>query len=184
MTERNFKISTFLIAAMFIGLVSSASANSLKKYQTASLNSESNSEFEVFNEELVCLALNIYFEARSEPVDGMLAVGHVVMNRVAHRNFPDTVCEVIRQGGEVVRHRCQFSWWCDGRSDRPRNAAAWDAARLVAWFVYNGHTEDPTAGALWYHAEYVAPYWRTAFLRGPQIGRHIFYRASIKKSSG
>jgi spore germination cell wall hydrolase CwlJ-like protein len=137
------------------------------------------------SDEITCLAQNIYFEARSEPVDGMLAVGHVVLNRLASDRFPDTVCKVIRQGGYQKRHRCQFSWWCDGRSDEPVNKVAWDAARLIAWFVYNGQTVDPTGGALWYHADYVSPYWREAFVAGPQIGRHIFYRkAESKRAAG
>ena len=137
------------------------------------------------SDEITCLAQNIYFEARSEPADGMLAVGHVVLNRVTSKRFPNTVCSVVRQGGEQRRHRCQFSWWCDGRSDQPHNKVAWNAARLIAWFIYNGQTEDPTGGALWYHAEYVKPYWREAFVAGPQIGRHIFYlNAESKRSSG
>ena len=134
------------------------------------------------NEEATCLAQNIYFEARSEPTDGMLAVGHVVLNRVASKYFPDTVCKVVRQGGEQRRHRCQFSWWCDGRSDRPHNKVSWNAARLIAWFIYNGRTVDPTGGALWYHADYVKPYWREAFITGPQIGRHIFYLDAAERT--
>ncbi len=126
-------------------------------------------------EELHCLALNIYFEARSEPSRGQHAVAHVVMNRVADPRFPDTVCKVVRQGGERVRHRCQFSWWCDGRSDRPRNQRVWERAQAMAHKVYWGGTEDPTQGALWYHADYVMPYWGRVFERGPKIGRHIFY---------
>jgi spore germination cell wall hydrolase CwlJ-like protein len=137
------------------------------------------------SDEITCLAQNIYFEARSEPVDGMLAVGHVVLNRLASNRFPDTVCKVVRQGGDQRRHRCQFSWWCDGRSDQTHNKVAWNSARLIAWFVYNGQTQDPTGGALWYHADYVSPYWREAYVQGPQIGRHIFYRnAESKRSAG
>jgi spore germination cell wall hydrolase CwlJ-like protein len=136
------------------------------------------------NEEVTCLAQNIYFEARSEPVDGMLAVGHVVLNRVASKKFPDTVCKVVRQGGARRRHRCQFSWWCDGRSDEPHNKVAWNASRLIAWFIYNGQTDDPTGGALWYHADYVKPSWREAFVAGPRIGRHIFYLKSDDKLNG
>ncbi len=132
---------------------------------------------------LRCLAHNIYNEARGEPLQGKIAVAHVVMNRVAAERFPGQICAVVQQGGERRRYRCQFSWWCDGRSDQPRNPVAWDAARLVAGFIYTGLTEDPTRGALWYHAEYVAPYWREAFHRGPQIGRHIFYRVSGKNSA-
>jgi hypothetical protein len=126
-------------------------------------------------DELHCLALNIYFEARSEPSKGQRAVAHVVMNRVADRRFPDTVCKVVRQGGERIRHRCQFSWWCDGRSDRPRNLGIWERARAMAQDVYWGRSQDPTEGALWYHADYVMPSWGRVFERGPKIGRHIFY---------
>lgn len=125
--------------------------------------------------EIECLALNIYFEARGESKDGRLAVGHVVMNRVADPRFPSSVCEVVRQGGEAALHRCQFSWWCDGRSDRPTDIAAWDASKALARKIYWGLSEDPTGGALWYHADYVNPYWRKVFAVGPTIGRHIFY---------
>ncbi len=126
-------------------------------------------------DEVECLALNIYFEARSEPEAGRLAVGHVVMNRVSSKRFPSPVCDVVRQGGELRRYRCQFSWWCDGRSDTPRNKREWQKSSEIALAVYWGRTEDPTAGALWYHADYVKPSWRKAFERGPKIGRHIFY---------
>lgn len=128
-------------------------------------------------DEIACMALNIYHEARGEPDRGKVAVAHVVMNRVASERFPGTVCEVVQQGGEVRRHRCQFSWWCDGRSDAPRSARDWQLSTEVALAVYWGRSNDPTAGALWYHADYVSPRWRRAFEEGPKIGRHIFYRA-------
>ncbi len=130
-------------------------------------------------DELFCLAQNIYFEARSEPTAGRRAVAHVVMNRVASPRFPATVCEVVRQGGESRRYKCQFSWWCDGLSDDIKNAKAWKDAERLASFVYWGLSQDMTEGALWYHADYVSPQWRTAFKKGPTIGRHIFY--SYKK---
>ena len=132
--------------------------------------------------ELHCLALNIYHEARGEPEKGKRAVGHVVMNRVTDRRFPTSVCQVVRQGGERRRHRCQFSWWCDGRSDRPRNRTAWNASIEIAHEIIAGLSSDPTGGALWYHADYVQPYWRTAFKRGPKIGVHIFYQARTARS--
>lgn len=179
MNGRKITAVMIMIAAIFAWLQGPAGANSVQADPDRIEDiADFSPELVAFDSELTCLALNIYFEARSEPLKGMLAVGHVVLNRVAHRSFPDSICDVIRDGGEVVRHRCQFSWWCDGRSDRPRNAAAWDAARLVAWFVYKGYTDDPTDGALWYHADYVEPFWRNAYLRGPQIGRHIFYRTA------
>lgn len=82
--------------------------------------------------ELRCLALNISFEARSEPDLGKIAVSHVVMTRVESKLFPDTICKVVKQGGETRRHRCQFSWWCDGRSDLPRDTTAWRQSRALA----------------------------------------------------
>lgn len=127
-------------------------------------------------DEISCLALNIYFEARGEPDEGKLAVGHVVMNRVLSGRFPSTVCEVVQQGGELRRYRCQFSWWCDGRSDTPRSKEDWQRSSEFALAVYWGQTEDPTNGALWYHADYVSPDWRNDFIQGPKIGRHIFYQ--------
>ncbi len=122
-----------------------------------------------------CLALNIYFEARGEPLLGKIAVGHVVLNRVANDRFPQQVCRVIRQGGAKRLHRCQFSWWCDGRSDRPRNAKAWSEAMFVAGLIRIGATIDPTSGALWYHAAHVKPDWSRQFNRQSKIGEHIFY---------
>ncbi len=125
--------------------------------------------------EIDCLALNIYFEARGEPKLGQIAVGHVVLNRVVVKRVPETVCGVIRQGGEKVLNRCQFSWWCDGRSDQPRDAEAWREIRSLARKVYWGTADDPTTGALWYHAASVSPYWGKKLTRGPTIGRHLFY---------
>ncbi len=125
--------------------------------------------------ELECLALTIYFEARGEPDEGKLAVGHVVMNRTQHRLFPPRVCLVVRQGGEKLRYHCQFSWWCDGRSDRPRDRQAWTKSRALAGLVYWDYSRDPTVGALWYHADYVRPKWRHNLIPGPKIGRHLFY---------
>ncbi|UCH75535.1 MAG: cell wall hydrolase [Rhodospirillales bacterium] len=127
------------------------------------------------NEEIECLALNIYFEARGEPVDGRIAVGHVVLNRVADDRYPDKICDVVKQGGPRPKHKCQFSWWCDGRSDRPRDLQAWRESQVLARVVFWGYAEDPTGGALWYHADYTMPYWGSKLTRGPKIGRHHFY---------
>ena len=126
-------------------------------------------------EQIRCLALNIYFEARSEPELGKRAVAHVVINRVLNPRFPNSVCDVVQQGGEIKRHRCQFSWWCDGLSDRPQNVKVWRTALSLAHTIYWGYSQDPTRGALWYHADYVSPVWGKKLKRGPQIGRHIFY---------
>ena len=126
-------------------------------------------------QEIRCLALNIYWEARSEPLDGQVAVAAVTLNRVEDRRFPDEICNVVRQGGEIRRHRCQFSWWCDGKKDEPLEAEAWRRANTLARLTATGVIEDPTGGAMWYHADYVDPYWADAKKQVTKIGRHIFY---------
>lgn len=122
-----------------------------------------------------CLAQNVYFEARGESLLGQLGVAHVVMNRVEDRSFPATICDVVKEGGNLRRGACQFSWWCDGQSDRPTDLAAWKQSFEVALETYFGRTADPTQGALWYHADYVQPAWRRLYVLGPRIGRHLFY---------
>ena len=126
-------------------------------------------------DDIRCLALNMYFEARNESELGKLAVSQVVLNRVSDKRFPNTICGVIQQGGEDERHRCQFSWWCDGRSDIPRESRAWSSSVAFAKDIYFGLYDDPTKGALWYHADYVKPSWRKSLDLGPKIGRHLFY---------
>lgn len=125
--------------------------------------------------QIECVALNIYFEARNEPEAGRRAVAHVVLNRRRDARWPDTSCAVIAQGWPEDGILCQFSWVCDGRSDTPRATAHWRDALVMAKQVYWGRSADPTGGAYWYHADYVAPAWRKQLRRGPKIGRHIFY---------
>ncbi len=128
-----------------------------------------------FDESLRCLALNVYHEARSEPEIGQLAVAAVTLNRVSSEAFPDSVCEVVKQGGQQ-RNRCQFSWWCDGKSDRPTETEAWKNARRISRLVLLGLTEDPTDEALYYHATYVKPRWSRNLERTARIDQHVFYR--------
>jgi N-acetylmuramoyl-L-alanine amidase len=126
-------------------------------------------------QDLHCLALNIYWEARSESMNGQLAVAAVTMNRVRNERFPDTVCEVVKQGGWQRLHQCQFSWWCDGKHDEPKEVEAWRRAQFLARLVYAGVSGDPTKGALWYHADDVNPYWGAVTRATTKIGRHVFY---------
>ena len=137
----------------------------------------------MFAEALVCLALNVYHEARDQPFIGQVAVAQVVMNRVDDERYPDTVCEVVKQGETYawtedfpVRHRCQFSWYCDGKSDKPRDKYSWEQARTIAFGVYTGHLDDLVEGATHYHATYVHPEWAETKTKVAQIGDHIFYR--------
>ena len=123
-----------------------------------------------------CLAQAIYFEARSEPFEGWVAVADVVLNRARDPRFPATICGVVFQG-EYRRHRCQFSFACDGRSDRPYNQVKWERAlRLAAYKLANLSPQPMLTEATHYHADYVAPYWSQKMVRLDKIGRHIFYK--------
>jgi len=121
-----------------------------------------------------CLALTLYWEARGEGRAGMLAVGWTVLNRVQSPQFPGTPCRVVYQGGETPP--CQFSWWCDGKSDRPRDAKSWQFAQLVAAELLFDPPPDPTAGALYFHSASIPPPWRRKLSRTARIGGHVFYR--------
>ena len=124
---------------------------------------------------LECLALTLYWEAGNERRTGMVGVGWVVLNRRAHPDFPSTVCEVVRQGGEMPG--CQFTYWCDGKGDTPRARDVWTRARAVADDMLANRTADPTGGALFFHAVSLgdAP-WKVPRTRTTQIGKHLYYR--------
>ena len=123
-------------------------------------------------EAVLCLALNVYFEARSEPINSQFAVAEVTMNRVKSNAYPDSVCEVVWQ-------RKQFSWTHDGKSDKPKNSYAWRLALAVAKSTLsdtNGYTSQLPPNTLHYHADYVSPYWVGQYKKVGTIGRHIFYK--------
>ena len=131
----------------------------------------------------ICLALNTYHEAKNQSMVGQIAVAEVVMKRVADSRYPNTICEVVKQGPKYkgsdvpVRHRCQFSWYCDGKSDIPKNEKAWKKAQDYAYLVlYNRIAIDVTEGATHYHATYVKPSWAKTKTRTTRIESHIFYR--------
>ena len=130
-------------------------------------------------EEVDCLAKNIYFEAKTESIKGQVAVGLVTLNRVMGRHYPNTVCEVVYE-------RKQFSWYSDGLSDRPRQFAAWEEARLIASALLDTDTSivDFTNGSDHYHADYVEPEWRSSMHFVVQIETHIFYRRDSLRAAG
>jgi N-acetylmuramoyl-L-alanine amidase len=126
---------------------------------------------------LMCLALNVYFEARNDSMAGQYAVAQVVMNRVQSSKFPNDVCSVVKQSRKDGT--CQFSWYCDGKSDRPREPYAWAYAQMVAADVLIGQgieVTDITQGATHYHAHYVRPYWADKLEYTVTYGSHLFYK--------
>jgi len=123
-----------------------------------------------------CLSRAVYFEARSESELGQLAVAKVIMNRVKSTNYPNTVCGVVYQGANRP-NSCQFSFACDGQSDKPKYGKPWRHAKSVAQRTLNGSNYiQVIATATHYHADYVNPRWASAMDRLIKIGTHIFYR--------
>jgi len=135
-----------------------------------------------------CMALNIYHESRSENLAGKFAVADVVVNRLNDRRYPNTICDVIYDAELKpswkdplnmipVRNRCQFSWYCDGKSDEPLESDAWNESILVAHqLIYEGRMEGITEGATHYHTISIEPYWASSLNQIGTIGSHIFYR--------
>jgi len=132
--------------------------------------------------ELECMSKNIYFEASTESTAGKIAVGQVVLNRKDSISFPNTVCDVVYEGkhyksGFPVRDRCQFSWYCDGKHDRPFRGKLWEnSVELAKFLLETDDLVDITDGATFYHADYIsAPRWTTTKIKTVTIDRHIFY---------
>ncbi len=135
----------------------------------------------MINAVMMCLALNIYFEARNQPIHGQVAVTQVVLNRVADHRYPDRVCDVVYQAkknrsGRMIKHKCQFSWWCDGRSDIPKDMDAFRWAYHIALGVMYGVYPDLVRGATHYHSNKVSPEWAKSKEKTAIIGDHLFFR--------
>ena len=128
----------------------------------------------LFKSALVCLALNIYHEARDQSTAGQLAVAQVTVNRVDSKHYPDTVCDVVYQKGKSI---CAFSWTCDGASDTPHEDKAWQKSMMLAGMMLDeDNTIDVVNGATHYHTKEVNPYWADSLRVVKQVGDHIFYK--------
>ena len=136
-----------------------------------------------------CLAMNMYHEARNQGTAGVLAVSAVVFNRVNDSRFPNTVCGVVEQGPTraswkdpkvrfPIKHRCQFSWYCDGKSDKPHNKKEYQYFLDLSTAILSNEIPfiDITDGAIYYHADYVMPSWAKTKTRTIEIEDHIFYK--------
>lgn len=136
------------------------------------------------DEELECLAINTYHEARGQSTAGQIAVMFVVLNRAKSPYFPNTICDVVTEGPTYVnwkgntwpvRDKCQFSWYCDGMSDTIEDKRSYNNIMRLAKRVALGNDIDYTEGSLFYHADYVKPDWHLSYRRVTQIDNHIFY---------
>ena len=127
------------------------------------------------NRAVDCLTAAVYYEARSQSLDGQRAVAQVVLNRVRDRAFPGSVCGVVYQGS-TRRTGCQFSFTCDGSMNARREDAAWATARTIATAALGGAVYAPVGSATYYHADRMLPWWAPSLARVGAVGSHIFYR--------
>ena len=123
--------------------------------------------------EVDCLAKNIYFEARSEPREGKIAVAEVTMNRVKNKNYPKTVCGVVNQRYNGI---CQFSWVCE-KPYAIRSKEHWEESKKIAENILISKKKYNIIGntALYFHAYYVNPAWANTKEFVNKIGAHVFY---------
>ena len=127
--------------------------------------------------ELTCLALNVYYEARGEPLAGKFAVAEVTMNRVFSRRYPGTVCEVVyEKKWDRLRKRYvgAFSWTEFDIRPHPEGEQ-WQKAKEVAGVIYFGRQPPQLNGAMHYHATYIRPSWARGQQPVARIGGHVFY---------
>ena len=129
---------------------------------------------------LRCLTEALYFEARNQGWKGMLAVGVVVQNRVRSKAYPNNICAVVRQGrlsdGRLKLFSCQFTYWCDGKPERPEDQGAWDnASNIAAMLLSTDITVEGLQKATHYHTVKVSPRWARKWKPCQRIKEHIFY---------
>ncbi|MBA3037480.1 MAG: cell wall hydrolase [Desulfobacterium sp.] len=129
---------------------------------------------EPLNDAITCLSRTIYWEARGSGTAAMKAIANVVMNRLGHEGFPNTICKVVMQGRE--QGACQFSWWCDGRSDDAKEDESYAIAKEISRKALNRQLKDRTGGALYFHQRKVTPSWSAEYIKTVEIGELVFYK--------
>jgi len=128
-----------------------------------------------FERSLQCLAEAVYYEARNQSDDGQRAVAQVVLNRVRHPAYPNSVCAVVYQGSERATG-CQFTFTCDGSLGGEVEPYAWERARRIAAAALRGNVYRPVGLATNYHTTAISPYWAPSLVPQLTLGDHIFYR--------
>jgi spore germination cell wall hydrolase CwlJ-like protein len=136
------------------------------------------------DKQIQCIARNIYFESRSEPLEGQRAVAWVTINRAMSKKYPSLPCDVVHQSvkdkkGNPKKNKCQFSWYCDRKKDKIKtNDADYKRAVFIARSVSENYfmVPDPTSNAVMYHTKYTKPSWTKSYSKTSLIGNHIFYK--------
>jgi N-acetylmuramoyl-L-alanine amidase len=181
--EKSIKLAPYLVG--FLAVVFLVQGITTTKFATLKEKNGYYSQdvisIKVREQQLDCLALNIYREAGYESFEGKVAVGQVTMNRVVDGRFGKDVCGVVYQKNVVMdRVVCQFSWYCDStHRSRPVNKEAYNESYEVAKKVLlEGFRLSVLKDAMYYHATYVNPRWPHEKIG--QIGQHIFYKPKEK----
>ena len=182
----------YFSAMVFVLIVTLGTSIAGNSYSETAMNDTESGDNTLYtadsHPEEFCLAQNIYYESRIDNLAGQAAVADVVLNRVYDTRYPNTICEVVKQGPiskwwkeekgkEVpIRNRCQFSWYCDGKPDDNPQGDKWRQAQELAYKMYHqDYLRGISEGSTHYHATYVNPKWnRNMHLIG-RIGLHIFY---------
>ncbi|MFJ3486504.1 cell wall hydrolase [Pseudomonas sp. NPDC090202] len=123
---------------------------------------------------MVCLSRTIYWEAKGGTDADMEGVASVVLNRLGHEGYPDTICGVVKQG--VEKKACQFSWWCDGRSDQVKEDDRYAASKEIARKALNQQLTDRTQGAMYFHDRNVKPDWAAEYIKTTETEKFLFYK--------
>ena len=192
-----------LVVWALIGLTNSIVSNdNTQRSYVIEIPQIEDTTLEIDVDEMHCLAKNIYFEARGESNRGKVAVANVTMNRVDSPHYPNSICGVVYQAKHStwwlehhnrlvpVRYQCQYSWYCDGKADTlyltnakgdviKANMQSWlDSLRIAEDSIRGEVKKVIPTNALWYHADFVNPYWSSSYVPVMKVGRHIFYSAS------
>ncbi len=189
-----YKYSAVLLFLLLSTLNTNASSSVITTTTLLSIKNYYSNQKEIIEKSLFkrkereCLALGLYHEARGEPVLGQYAVGATILNRVRSTAYPDTICEVVFQN-QHMRNRCQFSFACDGISDRPRNKSSYiKMLRLAGHILTNGiEREAKFMGQAFhydvgtmthYHRYDVNPSWSRKLKPVSQLGAHVFFKST------
>jgi spore germination cell wall hydrolase CwlJ-like protein len=170
-------LKTFVVAAALI---------------TASSEAYATSEIEGFeNQQRSCMLEALLFEAGNQPIIGKLAVAIVIINRKNHIEYPNTICGVVHEGPVnswwynthnrivPVKHKCQFSYWCDGKPDNIDEFVGtnpYHESIEIIDYLFTNNIPKLLEGATHYHADYVSPKWANVLKKVTTIGNHVFYK--------
>jgi len=169
--------SLFILPILFMSQIEDAYTQHQEVIEAEQYTQGSN----LYVEDITCLADTIYFEARSENILGQLAVAQVVMNRVFSSNGLDTICDVVYKGkmsksGRMIKNKCQFSFYCDGKPERIHDIEGYNQSSVVAALSMSGVYIQGLEEATSFHTVGSKPKWvkQKVFLR--RVGNHMFYK--------